>query len=264
MTSPPASPTLGASVSTDDHLDASYMLVNGEEDEESSTIGSSLRDSVIGDLLSESSEEPPAGHDGWDENTDGEQSDDEDNQPSPSITGRSYVDAEATATDVTSSMGTLQQSINSSQVRLIMPALEASGITTDSTTPGNSLGNLLTVPDNSHQAIPSVIRQRRRGSSPTGRGVEASWLEASSKLWNIPPELENMFTDVGEYKLMSSTDDVIHQASPEEGVERRSGSKAGNDDAGGQHKEQETVARQQLRRALAEADMVGRRIAKKW
>lgn len=262
MASPPSSPSLAASISDDEHLEGSFLLVSVEEDETSSTIGSSLRDSVIGDLLSDSSEEP-AGREGWDGSTDGGESD---HHSSLSITGGSYIDAEATATAVTSSMGPLEESTSSSQVRLIMPALEASGITSESTTPSESLVNLLAIPDVKRPPPSAAQIHQRRGSSPSGRGVEASWLEASSRLWNIPPEMDSLLSEAGEYKLLASMDDIVEEKEPGYlGEKAAVGTEFAKVFMGDEKKQdQATTAHHELRRALVAADLAGRRMAKKW
>ena len=261
--SPPSSPTLAASATDEEQLEGSFLLVSGEEDEVSSTVGSSLLDSVIGDLLSDSSEEP-AGREGWDESTDGGELE---HHTISSIVGNSYIDAEATATHLDSSMGTLQNSTSSSQIRLIMPALEASGITADSNTPSGSLTSLLNIPSIQRPLPPAAFTQRRRGSSPSGRGVEASWLEASSKLWNISPEMEHMLNEAGEYKLLASTENVVLEkklrkdelmvgAEKEEKLELKFTEKQPS---------RAQVAQQELRRALVRADLIGRNgKTKKW
>ena len=197
MESPPPSPYSADASSDDENLEGSFLLVSGEEDEVSSTIGSSLRDSVIGDLLSESSDDPVA-RDLWEEG-------DDTNEPehaSPSLAGGSFLDAEATSSELNSSMATIQNSTSSSQIRLIIPTLEASGVADDGSFA--SLFNTL----EATRGLPAVPFQRRRTSSPSGRGVEPSWLEASSKLWNIPPEMDSILSEAREYKMLASTEDV--------------------------------------------------------
>jgi len=262
-TSPPSSPNLAASTSVDDHLDGSFLLVSGgvnnteavcgEDDEISSNVGSSLRDSLIGDLLSDTSEEP-AGREAWEGSTDGG---DVDHPPNPWLGGSFFIDAEATATEDSSSANQLHESTFSSQVKLIMPALEASGLTSDGSTPNESLANLLNIPHVQRSSTPACSTQRRRATSPSGRGVEPSWLEASSRLWNVSPELGNILGEGGEYWLLASTDRKPKQMT-EEPKEAMSEShlQASLTQAEKPRGYVEAVD-QQLRRALFSADMVG-------
>ena len=259
-------------------MDSSYLLVQSHvPDDDQLSIDSSLRDSVIedelGDLLTDSESEPPAGREGW-YNTDDEDSVSGDREvhevsqevdetmvvpqqtleeelsaaeSSPLIDG-SYIDAEATASMI-ESRSTINDHLNNlsdSQVRLIMPDPAASYTTSsssDNTTPSGSLGNLLRLPDlssdrtvtqstylaskGSKEEGDSTILPLRRshltaGTPPFARNISSiekntekegdSWLDRSSKLWELPPELrpkvrsEESFK--GEYRLLQSQDDI--------------------------------------------------------
>jgi hypothetical protein len=193
-------------VASDDEaqsLSESFLFVSNESNleddrETSSTLGSSLRGSVIGigDFLSDTSSEPEHGDHHW-------TTDDElDNLTS---LGDSYADAEATSTELSGSKSTISRgplhgygygfdSTSSSQVRLIMPDPAASFTSSgNGSTPSASLGNLLKLPD-----------LARRGS---GLGVDKSWLEASSRLWNISPELGILLHDGEGYGVLESRED---------------------------------------------------------
>ncbi|ORX34238.1 hypothetical protein BD324DRAFT_653506 [Kockovaella imperatae] len=221
--SPPASPTTTHSV--DDQLESSYLFVHDhDQDETSSEPGSSLRDSVIG--LSDSSSEPQ-GRERWedDESTSsGEHVDDLvhlDSDPAPSILDGSYIDAEATAStlsEMTDSRATVNRrlrELSESQVRLIMPDPSSSSFTSatisDNTTPSGSLGNLLSI---SSEAVKPI--NPRRDTSSTLRPIDKSWLENSSRLWNVPPDLRQKIDhheDFGpSYAVLGSFDDIqTHQ-----------------------------------------------------
>jgi hypothetical protein len=183
-------------------------MVNSEDEETtSSTLGSSIRGSVI-DLLSDTSSEPSQG------DQDSQWEDDLHDQHD--LSG-SYADAEATATELSDSKTTLASSQTypygldstaSSQIRLIMPDPTASFSSSSGTetTPSASLGNLLSLP-----ALP------RRGSG-IGGTVDRSWLEASSRLWNVSPEMESLVieADVVSYKVLQSMENIKQDEGKEE------------------------------------------------
>ena len=229
--SPPASPAT-THRAADDHLESSYLFIN-ESEETSSEIGSSLRDSVIGDL-SDSSSEAPIGREGWEDDdftlSTGRQSEEQgelvqiDDDLGPE---GSYIDAEATASDLGGSRSTIQrhlQELSDSQVRLIMPdpgsSFTTSATVSDNTTPSGSLGNLLsTVERADYDGKPTPMR---RDTASTLRPIDKSWLEASSRLWNVPTDLKSALVfeteEKGDYQLLASIEDV-----QESGSSRQSG-----------------------------------------
>ena len=206
MPSPPLSPTsTDTHHSEDERLEGSYLLVSGEEDETCSTVGSSLRDSVIGDIFSDSSSEDPIGREGWDASTDGGESFNGDNDLTRAeselfertdLVGGSYADAEATASELAESSSTIQRgldSISSSQIRLIMPDPSSSFSTSSGTlspgeTPNGSVANLV---GSRSTVVPRLPFARRQS---TIRAIDKSWLEAS-KLWNMAPEVQSMLVE---------------------------------------------------------------------
>jgi len=206
-----------------DHLEGSFLLVppDGEEDE-CSTVGSSLPDSIV---FSDSE-----GHrdEGWESSNDGDSIDErlrDSPRGSPSARSRSidsmllaspstdsYIDAEATNTfsEMNESRSTIHnafESTSSSQVRLIMPDPGSSFLTSsDGTTPSGSFANIKTVPESSGNR-----KERTRGR------VDQGWLEASSRLWSITPEVQTMIEDtkatkvrdaIGDYELLASRDEI--------------------------------------------------------
>ena len=204
--SPPASPAT-THRSTDDHLESSYLFIN-ESDETSSEIGSSLRDSVIGDL-SDSSSEAPIGREGWEDddftvNTDRQSDEHGELVRIENELGSegSYIDAEATASDLGGSRSTVQHNLldlSDSQIRLIMPdpgsSFTTSATVSDNTTPSGSLGSLLSTAERGERDVkPMTIRRiLLQLSVPSTR---AGWKRAvdygtsrriSSQLWSLRP-----------------------------------------------------------------------------
>lgn len=277
---PPMSPTDGYT-SDDDKLEGSFLLVTGEEDD-SSTVGSSMRDS-INDIFSDSSNEEHR-HDPWEGSTTGSESEPTELQhadlhsteesdgillASPDI--GSYIDAEATATysDMGDSRSTIHrglQSLSSSQVRLIMPDPVSSFLTSsDGSTPSASYGNLKQIPD-----MPTRINKDGK------RGIDRSWLEASSRLWNVAPEVQavkadsktgrpRMADEAGPYEILASQD---LEKEAEGSMDTEGSPKV----KGATEKPPSVVARggrwldiQQLRAVLANTNLAGiRRLAKRW
>lgn len=184
-----------------------------DDDEQSSTFGSSLSGSV-GHLSSDTGDE---NKDRWEVSTDegslsGEvehverhlDNDDNDNAKdsdyehvtdgaSSLLGGDSYIDAEATGTDMHTSLDTLGAgSAASSQIRLIFPNPNPESsfcsLTSSDRTPGGSMGNLLRVPEvGEHQITPS------------------RWSDGSraSQLWSPGPRVKSMLEDT-EYQMLSS------------------------------------------------------------
>ena len=228
--SPPVSPS--TTHTTDDHLGSSYLFVH--EDDTSSEIGSSLRGSVIGELSDSSSDLP--GREGWeDESASGDHHSDDIVQvespidPDQGELGGSYIDAEATASTLSGSRDTVHRhlaELSDSQVRLIMPDPSSSftsAIFSSETTPSASLGNLLSVSDDNGK--PTSLR---RDTSSTIRPIDRSWLENSTKLWNVPSELKERIDAQEEsaYSLLSSTEEIASPFIDEEPKEKVSQTKA--------------------------------------
>jgi hypothetical protein len=247
-----------------DDLGESFHIVssprNGQDDDGSSTtstINTSLRDSVIGTLSDTSSERPGGSVSGGSVAGELEEIDIEmesDTDASASLIGGSYADAEATESNLTSnsnsmSISDLADSRNTisqynegdtpaanSLIRLVFPTPEAS-FTSSGTgetisggdTPSGSLANLLPPvageKDRDAKSRDTAERFDRLAKSVQSKGVAESWLQ-SSKLWNIPPEMEEMMHEhereleqeheQGEYQLLASTD----------GIDRKEDSKA--------------------------------------
>lgn len=177
-----------------------------------------MRDSINGDIFSDSSNEEH--REPWEGSTDGSESETADTHVHDHSTDEvdgvlltspelgSYIDAEATATyaDMGDSRSTIHRglhSLDSSQVRLIMPDPVSSFLTSsDGTTPSASYGNLKQIPD-----MPSRL----------AKGVDKEWLEASSRLWKVAPEVQGLLDDnksgqprfiddSGAYQLLASQD----------------------------------------------------------
>lgn len=203
-------------------MEGSFLLVPPDvEEDECSTVGSSLPDSV---LFSDSDTHRD---EGWESSNDGESVDGHlHDSPPASLTSRtnlidsvllaspsidSYIDADATNTfsDLNESRSTIDdafESTSSSQIRLIMPDPASSFLTSsDGTTPSASFANIQTVPD-----LAGMKKDRRRGR------VDQGWLEASSRLWSITPEVHNMLGDQKEDQKPGFPDDYMLLASHDE------------------------------------------------
>jgi hypothetical protein len=230
-----------------DDLGESFHIVSSPRHDDdgsstTSTINTSLRDSVIGTLSDTSSERPSGSISGGSVAGELEEIDIEtesDTDVSVSLIGGSYADAEATESnsmsisDLADSRNTISQynqynegdtPAANSLIRLVFPTPEAS-FTSSGTgetisggdTPSGSLANLLPPvsgdKDRDAKSRDTAERFDRLAKSVQSKGVAESWLQ-SSKLWNIPPEMEEMMHEQeheheqGEYQLLASTDGI--------------------------------------------------------
>ena len=235
-----------------------------DDDEVSSTIGSSLGDSVLDGILSDtSSAEPDSANDldEWEETEQdlGRGGDDDrvrnDDTPLPSLLSGSYIDADA------STEGTgLEQSVPafkstaSSQVGLVLPDPASSFHTSsDGTTPSGSLarlGHMSSVADVYNTIQPLQPRLEKQH-------VTQHWVDASSNLWNNIPtaplvssSLFDSFSENGDdedegeapahttseesppYALLTSNDDLDEAQVLEQAIQSTIRAKLGDSNLG--------------------------------